>query len=64
MEKLTEASIRQYPLNYLTEVVFQEAVVPELDIQFKQMKRWTKKVDLFNREIQFIMMPICENNHW
>ena len=32
------------------------------DIQFQKMKRWTRSIDLFEK--QYIFVPICENEHW
>ena len=34
------------------------------DINFQKMKRWTRSIDLFNGRIQYIFVPICENEHW
>lgn len=64
MEKLTKESIRQYPSSHASDLVFMEEEVPKLDIQFKQMRRWTKNVNLFDGKIEYILLPICENSHW
>lgn len=35
---------------------------PTIAYGFTRVKRWTKKVDIFSKE--FLLIPICENNHW
>lgn len=35
---------------------------PSIAYGFSRVKRWTKKVDVFAK--QYLLIPICENNHW
>lgn len=34
----------------------------QTEINYAKVKRWTKSIDLFNKE--YIFIPICENEHW
>ena len=38
--------------------------VQDFDIQFRKLKKLTKQIDLFNGVIKYILVPICENDHW
>lgn len=36
----------------------------QYDIQFNKIRRWTKNVDLFSGKTKWVIVPICENDHW
>jgi len=42
----------------------EDASDKKYDIQYKRLKRWTRNINLFNGKIEYIYIPICENEHW